>query len=69
MNSKTESVKFKLNIKPGRVALYTILTIFAVMCFYPLVWLIINSLKTNRELFNNPWGLAVEFQWVNYLNA
>lgn len=48
---------------------YSILIGFSVMCIYPLIWVILNSFKTNEELFANPWGLPLSFSLVNYIHA
>lgn len=48
---------------------YTILIIFLVLCIYPLIWLIINSFKTQEELFSNTWGLPVAWTLDNYKHA
>ena len=48
---------------------FIVLVIFAIMCIYPIFWLIINSVKTNQELFENPWGFPIEFAWDNYSRA
>ena len=45
---------------------FIVLVIFAIMCIYPIFWLIINSVKTNQELFENPWGFPTQFAWDNY---
>jgi N-acetylglucosamine transport system permease protein len=36
---------------------------------YPMVWLVISSLKTNRELFTGVWALPQTPQWDNYVRA
>ena len=38
-------------------------------CIYPLVWLLINSFKSDMELFLNPWGLPKEFTLENFKKA
>lgn len=48
---------------------FTILCIFAIMCVYPMLWLGINSLKTNSELFANPWGFPSVPAWDNYTRS
>jgi raffinose/stachyose/melibiose transport system permease protein len=53
----------------GRIITFIIMGIFAVLCVYPIIWLLINSLKTNAELFSNPWGFPAVPQWVNYEDA
>jgi len=56
-------------IRLGSAALYTILTIISITCLYPLVWLILNSFKTNSELFSNPWGITPSPVFENYKTA
>ena len=51
------------------VITFILLVIFAIMCIYPIFWLIINSVKTNQELFENPWGFPTQFAWDNYSRA
>lgn len=48
---------------------YLLLGLFALMCLYPIVWMVLNSFKTNEELFKNPWGLPAQIQWDNYRHA
>lgn len=48
---------------------YIILSLFALMCLYPIFWLFISSFKTNTELFDNPWGMPVSFNLDNYVKA
>ena len=48
---------------------YIILIIFAVTCVYPVIWLIINSLKTNDSLVLEPWSIPKVIQWENYKDA
>lgn len=43
--------------------------IITVIYLYPLIWLLINSLKTNTEIFIKPWSLPEKFIWENYIYA
>lgn len=52
-----------------RVASYATLIFFAVLFLYPIVWLIINSLKSQSELFASPWGLPSSPTLENYYRA
>lgn len=40
--------------------------VFSLFC---LVWVVFASLKTNRTLFSNVWGIPVDFRWQNYKTA
>ncbi len=45
---------------------YVIVILFAITCLYPLIWLFLNSFKTNDELFANPWAFPSSFDLTNY---
>lgn len=57
----------KLSI--GKIIKYSLLIILSFTCLYPLLWLVINSLKTNTELFDNPWLPGETLQVKNYVTA
>lgn len=46
-----------------------LLTIYFLLVLYPLVWMVLSSLKTEREFFRNIWGIPAKFQWGNYVKA
>lgn len=46
-----------------------IMILFAIMCLYPLFWLLLASFKTNDELYYNAWGLPTAWRLDNYVNA
>lgn len=57
-------------IKPGRILLFTILSIMAFIQIFPLIWLVDFSLANPNELFTS--GILVwpeEIQWGNYVKA
>ncbi|MDT9723879.1 carbohydrate ABC transporter permease [Xylanibacillus composti] len=54
----------------GKLILYFLLTIAAVMQLFPLVWLLLFSLKNNQEIFNlPPLALPEEIRWNNYVKV
>ncbi|MGE5612771.1 MAG: carbohydrate ABC transporter permease [Bacillota bacterium] len=59
----------KRKMSLGRAILFVIMVIFSAMCIYPIIWLLINSLKDNSEIFINPWGLPIEVKFENYKRA
>jgi len=60
---KTIWNKFK-NLKPLQL---TLLTVIAVIQLYPLFWLIMFSLKSNKEIFgDNPMAMPKEWLVSNY---
>ncbi|GAI44093.1 unnamed protein product [marine sediment metagenome] len=44
-----------------RSFLYIILSIYAVIIFYPIFLMLLTSLKENKEIFTNPYGLPHVF--------
>ncbi|MCR5844420.1 MAG: carbohydrate ABC transporter permease [Oscillospiraceae bacterium] len=49
---------------------WILIIFFAVYTLFPLIWLIISSLKTNFEfLAGSPFALPKVPQWQNYVNA
>jgi N-acetylglucosamine transport system permease protein len=51
------------------VLLHATLVIYAAIVVYPMVWLLSASLKSSREIFENPWGIPVSPQWDNFAKA
>ncbi|KHF39107.1 carbohydrate ABC transporter permease [Halalkalibacter okhensis] len=52
----------------GYFFLYLCLGIVAVFQIFPIVWLFLFSLKSNREIFaGSPFALPQEIRWENYL--
>ena len=62
-------MKLSLREKIFEVLKYIALTVFAITCLYPIIWLFLSSFKTNDELYTNPWGLPQHFQLSNYISA
>ena len=56
----------KRKIKPSTVIVYILLTLLAVLYVAPLLWMVSVSLKTNTEIFQNPFKLPAVFQFNNY---
>jgi ABC-type sugar transport system, permease component len=67
LNTDFAIKKKRLNIADG--FMYTLLILFAIFCIFPLLWTLVSSLKTNHEIFDNPWAFPTVPQFVNYKNA
>ncbi|OQY38830.1 MAG: hypothetical protein B6229_05005 [Spirochaetaceae bacterium 4572_7] len=52
----------------SRVALYTVMVLYALSIFIPLFIMIMTSFKTNGEIFNNPFGLPEKFKFDAYID-
>ena len=46
-----------------------LILLFAMYTLFPLLWLLVTSLKTNAEYFNNPFSLPAIPQFQNFINA
>ncbi|MFB9618422.1 carbohydrate ABC transporter permease [Brooklawnia cerclae] len=54
----------------GRIALYSLLGIIAVVMVMPFVWMVLTSLKSSQDLAASPPTLLpTEWKWSNYAEA
>jgi raffinose/stachyose/melibiose transport system permease protein len=51
---------------PAKYAAYLLLGLLAAVTLYPLVWVLLNSLKRSDDLFEASWSLPRVWQWTNY---
>lgn len=59
----------KKSLSIGQNISFIIMVAFAIMCIYPMIWLLLNSFKDNSEIFINPWGLPKTWSFTNYARA
>ena len=56
-----------------KVGSKTLLCIAALLLFLttlvPMIWVMISSLKTKKEMIRSPWNLPEKLQWSNYAEA
>lgn len=59
--------------RSGIGGLYTgaqgLLVVWALICVVPLLWAVLTSFKSDREIFTNPWGLPTEWHFDNFVRA
>jgi raffinose/stachyose/melibiose transport system permease protein len=53
----------------ARTVKWLLLLFFLAFTFFPLLWLVVSSFKTNLELLSSPFSLPRVWQVQNYLNA
>jgi len=46
-----------------------VVALFALTSLYPLIWVVLQSLKTDADFFANQWSLPEIFIWDNYRTA
>ena len=42
---------------------------FAIVIIYPLFWMVVSSMKSYKEIYNNVWGLPSAWLIENYKTA
>lgn len=50
----------------AKAGIYAVLVFFAIVVLFPLLWLLVSSLKTAEDLGQNVWGLPKKLMWSNY---
>jgi N-acetylglucosamine transport system permease protein len=53
----------------GKVFIYLILGIWAVMVIFPMLWSIMTSFKSDQEIFFSPWALPKVLMFENFARA
>lgn len=56
-------------LKWAVIGFHIVLGIYALIVLYPLVTMLLSSLKTTRELYTNPYGWPAQPMWSNYVKA
>ncbi len=54
-----------------KILVYSALCSYLVVVLFPMLWLLYTSLKTDREIFIDPFSLPAldNLQWINFSNA
>ena len=61
--------KLDINTKISKNIVLLGLLLFAFLILYPLYWMVISSLKSYDEIYNNVWGLPSVWHFENYSTA
>jgi len=54
---------------PAKYGANALLALMAAVTIYPLVWVLLNSLKRSDDLFEASWSVPRVWQWANYSAA
>ncbi|WP_147917583.1 carbohydrate ABC transporter permease [Ruania zhangjianzhongii] len=46
-----------------------VLVVWCILVIGPMLWTLLSSFKTSREIFGNPFGLPAEWSFENFINA
>jgi ABC-type glycerol-3-phosphate transport system permease component len=52
-----------------RIGTHLVLGFSTVVMIYPVMWVVMSSLKSQRDLYGNPWGLPSTPRFANYAEA
>ena len=52
-----------------RGVLQFLLILYSAIVVYPMLWLLLASLKDSREIFEHPWSFPKALQWSNFTEA
>lgn len=66
--SRKQQIKH-LKVAFNKWLVYALFIILAISTLYPLIWLAVNSLKTETQMFEASWSLPEEYHWENYARA
>lgn len=53
----------------GRMLSHAVLAAWAVIVIFPISWIVWSSLKSEQEIFLDPWALPSDLQWDNFGRA
>lgn len=68
--NKPETKTFGPKKKNTKIILiYVVLSIYAIINAYPIIWMMINSFKSEKEFAVNQFGFPKEFVFENYISA
>lgn len=62
MKDKVERAALKMGGIFAKLFMY----LWCAFSLFAFLWIVLSSLKTNREFFENAWGLPEKLQWVNF---
>ena len=61
--------KYVLRARILKVVLHIFLLILVAIILFPVCWLVLNSLKTNQEMFLDSLALPKKWMFENYITA
>lgn len=55
--------------RPGEWVQFAVGLVLVAIMFYPTIWMVLSGLKTNREIFRQPFALPQTWLWQNWVEA
>jgi ABC-type glycerol-3-phosphate transport system permease component len=53
----------------SQLPLHSGLILWGLFAIFPLVWILLTSLKSTPELYQDPFGIPQAWKWTNYRDA
>ncbi|WP_121614706.1 carbohydrate ABC transporter permease [Virgibacillus halodenitrificans] len=53
----------------GRTGIRIPLILWTIAVLYPIFWMFLGAVKSNAEIYRNPWGFPESFSWQNFIDA
>ncbi len=69
MRRNTDNLASRAAGITGKTLAYVVMTVFAIMTIYPIIWLFMNSFKSTAEYRLDKVSFPKEWIWVNYPEA
>lgn len=69
MQKKNTMTSEKIKSRGLDIVAYIILFVVVVFTVYPVIWMLLGSLKTPNEFYTNVWGFPDVPIWRNYIDA
>lgn len=67
IRGKTDRFSWRLLLT--QLPLHTGLIFWGLFCIFPLLWILLTSLKSTPELYRDPFGIPQAWKWTNYRDA
>ncbi|SEN81433.1 carbohydrate ABC transporter permease [Paenibacillus sp. OV219] len=52
-----------------RLVYYVFMSLFSLIYFYPMIWMLFSSFRVNRDIFNKPFSLPTHIDFHNWSEA
>ncbi|CAM4124041.1 carbohydrate ABC transporter permease [Paenibacillus alkaliterrae] len=69
-SSRVSSSKKRMDLRNWTGGIVNVLmTMYALVTLYPLLWLFMSAFKTNEQFFSRPFQFPTDWQWENFTRA
>lgn len=62
-------MKQKKGISVSRILIRVVLISYSIMVVFPILWMVLTSLKSSKEIISSPWTFPETPQFINFVNA